>query len=115
MIRKIGMFLLLAIAISLLLIDVNQDQFSNERWADNPLERYRMINDLLESSRLKDISKEEVLDLLGHPNAKYLGNTDHLAYRLGTPPSFMEAKPNGLLITFKDGKTDKITLYDIKD
>jgi len=71
MIKKIGIFLLLATAISLLLIDANQDQFSSERWADNPLERYRMINDLLESSRLKGISKEEVVKLLGRPNAKW--------------------------------------------
>ncbi len=115
MIKKISIFLLLATAISLLLVDINQDQFSSERWADNPLERYRMINDLLESSRLKDLTKGQVIKLLGRPNAKYLGATEHLAYRLGTPPSFMETKPNGLLITFKDGKTDKITLYDIKE
>jgi hypothetical protein len=112
MLKKIGVFLLLAIAISLLLIDINQDQFSSERWRDNPLERYRMVDDLLENSLLKKKSKEAVIQLLGYPDVEYEGDVEHLAYMVGEAPSFFEQKPNGLLIIFENQVVIKVTLIE---
>lgn len=112
MIKKIGIFLLLAIAISLLLVDVNQDQFSSERWQDNPLERYRMVDDMLENSVLKEQSKTAVIKLLGNPDVEYEGQVDHLAYMIGEAPGFFEQQPNGLLIIFENEVVKAVTLFE---
>jgi hypothetical protein len=115
MLKKIGIFLLLAIAISLFLIEVNQDQFSSERWQDNPLERYRMLDDLLENNRLKNQSKEAVIKLLGNSDVQYEGNVEHLTYMIGVAPSFFEQKPNRLLIIFENQVVTEVTLIETED
>lgn len=108
--EKIGLFILVAFVLSLSLIWLFEKQFDKEVWKNNPLSRYQMVDDLIESQLLIEKTKEEVIELLGSPTARISQGKDAFVYKLGTPPSFFQSEPEQLLIIFEDDKTSKVTL-----
>lgn len=69
----------------------------------------------MESKFLLNKSKQELIAVLGKSDFQYLGNTEHLAYRLGVAPSFYNSDEQVLLITFKEGKSVRVSRINPKD
>lgn len=109
-IKKIGLFLLMALIVSMALIWLFEKRFDADSWQAEPLERYQMVDDIIESQLLIDKTKDEVVLMLGKPNRILSKDKDVFVYKLGTPPSFFDEKPEQLLIIFELEKVAKVTL-----
>ena len=107
---RIGLFLFIAFVISSSLIWLFEERFDKNSWRSEPSKRYQMVDDVIESQLLMHKSKNEVILLLGQPNSKLTGDQDVFLYRLGTPPSFFQSKPEQLLIAFRDDRVLKVSL-----
>jgi len=107
---KIGLFFFVAFILSTSLIWLFEKRFDEAQWKSNRTQRYKMVDNLIESQILIGKTKDEVILLLGQPN--YSANTqkDVLAYRLGDQPSFFESRREYLLIIFINQKVDEATL-----
>lgn len=107
---KIGLFFFLAFIISTSLIWLFEERFNEEQWAENPSQRYKMVDDLIESQLLMDKSKSKVVALLGQPTSQSNVEKDIFIYRIGKQPSFFESRREHLLIIFINQKVDEVTL-----
>jgi len=107
---KIGLFLIVAVVLSLSLLWIFEERFDKNIWKNEPLKRYQMVDDIIESQILRDKTKDEVVFLLGQPNSRFTKEKDVFLYRLGTPPSFFEPKREQLLIVFENNKVLKVSL-----
>lgn len=108
--EKIGLFLLVAFVLSISLIWLFEKRFDKDDWKNEPLSRYQMVDNLIESQLLIDKTKVEVLELLGRPSSSVSQEKDAFLYKIGTEPSFFESSPDQLLIVFEDDKVAKVTL-----
>ncbi|MBC2844307.1 hypothetical protein [Winogradskyella flava] len=107
---KIGLFFFLAFIVSMSLIWLFEERFSTEQWLENPAQRYKMVDDLIESQILIGKTKDEVAGVLGQPNLRSPEERDAFAYSIGEHPSFFESKREMLVITFVNQKVDEVTL-----
>ena len=107
-IKIIASVLVLAGVISYFLLDANEKQFDQNKWNNNPLERYKMSKDIIESNLLIEKTKAEVLLLLGEAEVSELQGKEHLIYEMGKPPSFFESKVAKLVVIFEDAKAVKV-------
>ncbi len=105
---KIGLFFFVAFILSMSLIWLFEERFDKERWRSQPSMRYKMADDIIESQLLIGKPKDEVIVILGQPNSSLSLEKDLFFYRLGTPPSFFEAKREQLLIIFVDQKAIEV-------
>jgi len=108
--KKIALVFVLATLISIAFLSIFQDKFDATEWKVNPDVRYKMANDIIEQKVLYSKSKEEVIQLLGLPDALAISAKDFLAYKLGTPPSFFDAEPQYLVIKLEDNKVIKVVV-----
>lgn len=60
---------------------LNITEFSKEKWQDTPYERVYIVEDLCKKHRLKDMNKDEILDLLGENHCVITDNS--ITYTLG--------------------------------
>lgn len=107
---KIGLFFFVAFIMSSSLIWLFEERFSKEQWRGQPTQRYKMVDDIIESQLLISKTKDEVIVLLGKPNSSSSIEKDIFLYRLGKPPSFFEAKREQLLIIFVNQRVNEVTL-----
>ena len=107
---KIGLFFFTAFVISSSLIWLFEERFNEDQWASNPSQRYKMVDDLIESQILIDRSKAEVKDILGEPYSKSNDDKDIFVYNIGKQPSFFENRREHLLIIFELQKVEEVTL-----
>ena len=107
---KIILFFVIAFIISISLIRLFEVPFDEVKWAQEPEYRYKMIDDLIESQRLMNKSKTEVLQILGLPSSSAIQPKDIFIYTIGDPPSFFESRKEHLLIVFVDQKVNEVTL-----
>ncbi len=107
---KIGLFFFVAFVTSMSLLWFFEERYDKAAWLSTPSERYKMVDDIIESQLLMRKSKAEVIELLGQPDTTLSQPEDGFIYRLGTPPSFFDDKPEQLLIIFELGSVSKVTL-----
>lgn len=107
---KIGLFFFIAFVISSSLIWLFEERFNEDQWAINPSQRYKMVDDLIESQILIKRSKAEVKDILGEPSSQSNHDKDIFVYNIGKQPSFFENRREHLLIIFEQQKVDEVTL-----
>ncbi|WP_299366104.1 hypothetical protein [Winogradskyella sp.] len=109
-ILKIGIFFLLVFLISHGLLWLFEERFDKTRWASDPLHRYEMVDDLIESQLLMQKPKPEVIAILGEPSSSSNTEKDMFIYKIGDPPSFFNSRKEHLLIIFVNQKVDEVTL-----
>ncbi|MDY2585871.1 hypothetical protein [Winogradskyella aquimaris] len=109
-IGKIGLFFLVAIIIAFILLKNLEKPFDSQKWRSEPLQRYEMVNDLIESQILKDKSKTIVVQTLGNPDSKSTTEQEVFIYDIGDPPSFFSSQKEYLLIVFKNQHVEQVTL-----
>lgn len=109
--KKIGIIigvLVLATVISYFLLDANEKQFDQDIWNTNPLTRYKMSKDIIESNMLIGKTKDEVIMLLGLAEESSLQGKEHVIYALGKPPSFFEEEAAKLVVIFENSLATKV-------
>lgn len=109
-IGKIGLFFLVATVLAFALINFLEEPFDEQKWRDEPLERYEMVDDIIESQILIGKPKKEVFKILGQPDSLFSEKKDAIIYAIGDPPSFFASQKEYLLVVFKNQKVDKVTL-----
>ncbi|WP_409271833.1 hypothetical protein V1499_19580 [Neobacillus sp. SCS-31] len=83
-----------------------QNDFSTEKWIAQPIERGKIVDDLLTSYQLVGMSKQEIVELLGPDGEPTdlgpIGNRSDnaLAYNLGAEPGFFSMDDAWLVIYF---------------
>ena len=87
-----------------------EERFDKDQWRQNPSQRYKMIDDLIESQLLIGKTKDEVVLVLGQPNLKTSERNNAFAYSIGDQPSFFDSQPEHLLVIFINNKVDEVTL-----
>lgn len=99
---QIGLIFFVAFVVGTTLIYQFEERFNQEAWSDNPANRHKLVDDLLDRELLIGKSKTEVIELLGKPIRS--GSTEHyiFLYDLGRAPSFSQSEPQQLQIIFKD-------------
>lgn len=107
---KIGLFFLIAFVISSSLIWYFEERFNEDQWASNPSQRYKMVDDLIESQILLNLTKTEVKVILGEPYSQSNDDQDVFVYYIGKQPNFFENRQGYLLIIFELLKVDEVTL-----
>jgi hypothetical protein len=107
---KIGLFFFTAFVISSSLIWLFEERFNEDQWASNPSQRYKMVDDLIESQILINRSKAEVKNILGEPSSQSNDDRDIFVYNIGKQPSFFENRREHLLIIFELQRVDEVTL-----
>ena len=109
-IGKIGLFFLVAIIIAFILINNLEKPFDSQKWLSMSLQRYEMVDDLIESQILIGKPKNEVFEILGQPDSQSNSSKDAFIYNIGDPPSFFSSQKEYLLIVFNNQKVEKVTL-----
>lgn len=73
--------------------------------------RKPMVNSLVSSHKLEGLSREDVIDLLGEPDAhnRYPGGND-LNYSLGAESGYFSIDTEWLTIFFRDGQVDEVAV-----
>lgn len=110
MIKRLGLFFVAAIIIAYILINLLEEPFNAQKWQTEPLQRYEMVNDLIESQILKGKSKTIVIQTLGNPDSQSTTEQEALIYDIGDPPSFFSSQKEYLLIVFKNQQVERVTL-----
>ncbi len=109
-ILRIGLFFLAVFVISYGLLWLFEKRFDKTQWESDPMHRYQMVDDLIESQLLMRKSKPEVIAILGEPTSSSNEEKDIFVYNIGDPPSFFNSRKEHLLIIFVNQKVDEVTL-----
>ena len=110
MIKRIGLFFLAAVIITFILINILEKSFDAKAWKTEPLQRYEMVDDLIESQILSSKTKREIIEILGQPDSKLNTSKDAFIYTIGDPPSFFSSQKEYLLIVFKNKHVEDVSL-----
>lgn len=79
-------------------------RFDKEKWLENRDQRYYYIKDLIHNNWLNNLSKLEVIDLLGYEFNDM--NSNEWTYYVGRIPGFLRIKKKKLYIYFN--KEDEV-------
>jgi hypothetical protein len=110
MFKRVGFIFIVAIVIAIILINSLEEAFNSQQWLSEPLQRYEMVDDLIESQFLIGKPKVEVLEILGPPDSKSSSKKDAFIYNIGDPPSFFPSQKEYLFVVFNNEQVDKVTL-----
>ena len=106
---EVALVLFSAFIITTTLYYFNEWKFSEEEWKHAIGERYKIVDDLIDSNILTRKSKQEVLWILGEPDLNE-NSGNKFIYELGRPPAFFEEKDEKLHIIFENHKVKKISI-----
>ncbi|WP_426432257.1 hypothetical protein ACPX19_06645 [Winogradskyella sp. HB-48] len=109
-ISKIVLFFLVAAVLAFALINFLEEPFDAQKWQSEPLQRYEMVDDLIESQILIGKPKHEVFEILGQPDSQSNSSKDAFIYNIGNPPSFFSSQKEYLLIVLENQQVEKVTL-----
>jgi hypothetical protein len=112
MLKKILIVFLVALGIALVLVSTLESSFDEKQWKEDPLNRYKMSKDIVESRMLIGKNTQEVSQLLGMSDASTNKGKPQWLYRLGKSPSFFESKEELLVVIFTDSLVTKVVLTE---
>ena len=109
-----NLFRMLCVAI--MLLGCNQSKkFSSSEWkkwqeSENiPGERWLMSKDLLKKHRLKGLSRDSIIILLGKPD---VDRNDKYYYNIGYPQNPAQLDPASLVIYFRSDRVKKVKISE---
>ena len=112
MFKKIVFVFIVALGLALVLMTALESSFDEKLWKEDPLNRYKMSKDLVESGMLVGKSRQEVLQLLGMSDASTYNGKPHLLYKMGKSPSFFDSQEEVLVVIFRDSLVTNVVLTD---
>ena len=82
-----------------------QHTFTTEKWLENPGERTKIVDNLLENHALVGMTQEEILTLLGEDDAEYgyFSEENQWVYYMGMERGLISIDSEWLLLNFQDG------------
>jgi hypothetical protein len=107
---NIGAIFFVAFVLGTSLIYQFEERFNQKDWHNDPTQRHKLVDDLLDRELLKGKTKTEVISFLGQPNSKDSLGKDIFLYNLGSPPSFTKSAPEQLLVVFENQKVLKVVV-----
>ena len=83
--------------------------FTTEKWLNSDKEKVYMVDDLLNDYEMKEMTKDEVISLLGIPaETEYFKRDNNIVYYLGYERGLISIDSEWLVIAFDDdGKVNK--------
>ena len=103
------------IAIFIIVISYEPSRsFNKERWFADKFNRYEMRDDLVKSGRLKNKSKQEIVEILGLPST-VIDSLNIWDYELGMSGAGFGWQFNNLKLTFDNGYVTKVEKVEILD
>ncbi len=103
------------IAIFIIMISYERSRsFNKERWFADKFNRYEMRDDLVKSRRLKNKSKQEIVEILGLPST-VIDSLNIWDYELGMSGAGFGWQFNNLKLTFDNGYVTKVEKVEILD
>lgn len=84
--------------------------FDQNIWKHNPMSRYEITDDLIESELLVGKSENEVRSILGEYTFTY--NENHWAYEIGYVPGLLNIDPSVLDVYFENGVVIKVGKHE---
>lgn len=98
----------------LVILSVNEykSNFTTEKWIESDTEKGYMVDDLLQKYDLKDMTREEIISLLGTPtDTEYFKEDKNIVYYLGNERGLISIDSEWLVVDFDDSM--KVTDYKV--
>ncbi|MCD2257910.1 outer membrane protein assembly factor BamE [Psychroserpens luteolus] len=112
---KVVLFFFAAIVIGYSLIWLFEERFDRDEWITNPRMRYKMADHIVSSDTLIGKTKEEVIFILGSPDADNLIEVDHVSYDIGKAPSFFKSGERQLIVFFESNLAFEVAVVSSED
>lgn len=89
-----------------------KSSFTAEKWLNSDTEKVYMVDDLLEDYDIKEMTKDEVIFLLGTPTTtEYFKVDNNIVYYLGNERGLISIDSEWLVIDFDE--SEKVSKYEI--
>lgn len=99
------------ISFGLVVYNEAESKFNYEKWIGKQDKRVWMVDDLLEKHKILNMSKDDIIKLLGKPSdTQYFKEVDNIVYYLGAERGLVRIDSEWLVIWFDE----KDTAIDIK-
>ena len=108
-INQIGLILFLAFVIGTSLHYFFEQRFTEQRWKENPMRRYEMLDDILDRHLFINDTKKEVINQLGNPSIAS-PQSNQFNYYVGEGVRLSNDKPVMLTLFFKDNRVVKVVV-----
>lgn len=108
--NQVGLILFLAFVISTSLVYLFEERFNEEKWRQNRMRRYEMLDDILDRNLFIDDTKKEVLHQLGYPSILNSSTTDQFNYYVGEGVRLSNDQPVMLTLIFENNRVTKVLL-----
>lgn len=103
LLTTLAIYLLIVKIVFSMLIDIPKEKFDEFKWKSNVSERYKMIDDLMESKYIINKDSEKIIEVFGEPKEKIIEEENNIwTYEL-IERSWADFKITTLKIYFKDG------------
>jgi hypothetical protein len=104
---------IIAIFFRILFYEPTRD-FDKGMWFTDRASRYEMRDNIIESGILNDKNRQEIIDLIGHPDFG-TDSTNVWNYDLGTSGAGLGFQLNTLIVTFNNDRVIKVEKREIVD
>ena len=89
-----------------------KSSFTAEKWLNGDTEKVYMVDDLLNDYDIKEMTKDEVISLLGTPTTtEYFKVDNNIVYYLGNERGLISIDSEWLVIDFDE--SEKVSKYEI--
>ena len=89
-----------------------KSSFTAEKWLNSETEKVYMVDDLLNDYDIKEMTKDEVIFLLGTPTTtEYFKDDNNIVYYLGNERGLISIDSEWLVIDFDE--SEKVSKYEI--
>ncbi|WP_339623099.1 hypothetical protein [uncultured Winogradskyella sp.] len=108
--NQVGLILFSSFVIGTSLIYVFEQRFNEERWKENRMQRYKMVDDIIDRNLFVNDSKNDVIDQLGAPKILNSSTTNQFNYYIGEGLRFSNSKPAMLTLIFENNKVTQVKI-----
>ena len=112
-INQIGLILFASFVIATSLHSFLDHRFTEERWKQNPMQRYEMLDDILDKDLFIDDTKKEVIHQLGYPSILNSSTTNQFNYYVGKGEGLSNDQSVMLTLIFENNRVTKVLLLPI--
>ena len=89
-----------------------KSSFTAEKWLNSDTEKVYMVDDLLNDYDIREMTKDEVISLLGTPTTtEYFKDDNNIVYYLGDERGLISIDSEWLVIDFDE--SEKVSKYEI--
>ncbi|WP_179352991.1 ubiquitin family protein [Winogradskyella vidalii] len=114
-INQIGLIFFLAFVISTSLHYFFESRFDEERWKENPMKRYEMVDDIFDRELFLSNTKKEIIQQLGYPKNAYSLESDIYNYYIGRELKLSNNQIVQLTLVFKNGRVVEVSKTPSKE